>query len=223
MTGQSLLDRMELLNAELQLQPGEADVTRGLLALNVAQDYYESVASQRGKLYGGQTGTVTTSANTETTAFPTGVYRIDGLQYIDPTTNRPGWDLVPIQRTGGHASRYGWFYQVMSNSGTGYPYGYYTNGTSIYWSPLPSGTHTIRWYGFQAQSDITASETFAYQDIVALPLASFAVRILKAGIDDNASDLAQLAVETFTQTLDSLSNPDRSRAVGFQYSRIHTE
>src|SRR4051812_32985844 len=107
MTGQGLLDRMELLNAELQLQAGEADVTKGLLSLNVAQDYFESVAAQRGKLFGSAVGTVVTAANTESTAYPTGLLRLDRLQYIDPVTSRPAGDLTPIRRTGGHSSSYG--------------------------------------------------------------------------------------------------------------------
>src|SRR3990167_9038126 len=99
-TGQSLLDRMELLNQELQLQSGESDVTRGLTALNVAQDCFEARAAARPNIYGSTTpvGTVTTTVNTENTAFPTGLLRLDRLQYIDPGTSRPAWDLNPIRR-----------------------------------------------------------------------------------------------------------------------------
>ena len=59
MTGQDLLDRMELVNQELQLQSGEADVTRGLLALNVAQDYLESILALHPGMMSDTTGTVT--------------------------------------------------------------------------------------------------------------------------------------------------------------------
>jgi len=87
-TGQNLLDRMELVNQELQLQAGEADVVRGLVALNVAQDYLESLLASRGKSFIGTTpGNVVTAANTETTAFPAGVLRIDRMQVLDATTS----------------------------------------------------------------------------------------------------------------------------------------
>ncbi len=222
MTGQSLLDRMELLDAELQLQVGEADVTKGLLALNVAQDYFESLAAQRGHL-GGQTGTVVTVANTETTAFPSGVLRIDRLQMLDAVTSRPKRDLTPLRRTGGHAANFGWFYNLVGQGNGGEVGGYWTNGLNIYWSPLPADVYTIRWYGFQRQSDITASGTFAYEDMVALPLASFATRLVKSGLDDNASDLSALALETFSQALDALGNLNRDGATGLAYTRIHRE
>lgn len=221
MTGQDLLDRMELVNAELQLQTGEADVTRGLLALNVAQDYFETVAAQRAKLFGSATGTVTTAANTETTSFPTGLLRIDRLQLLD-ANSRPKGDLIPLRRTGGHAPSIGWFYSLVSPT-SGEPSRYWTNGTNIYWSPLPSGVSTVRWYGFQRASNITASGTFAYEDGVAFPLATFAAQLLKLGIDDDPKELSALAVEAFSQVLDQLSLANRDGAVGLEYTQVHTE
>ena len=76
-SGQDLLDLMELLNQELQLQTGEENVARGLVALNAAQDAFEGLAALRPKILGSRTGTVTTAANTETTAFPSGLLRVD--------------------------------------------------------------------------------------------------------------------------------------------------
>src|SRR3990170_3160975 len=100
-TGQSLLDRMELLDQELQLQSGENDVTRGLLALNVAQDYLETLLAVIPQVSGDNTTTVVTAASTETTAFPTGYLRIDRMQWIDPATSRPsGPDLVQLGYVG---------------------------------------------------------------------------------------------------------------------------
>ena len=96
MTGQALLDRMEDLNRELDLQAGEADVTRGLRALNTAQDHFEtllSVESPNG--LGSTTGTVTTAAGTETTAFPTGMIRLDAVWLLDADTSRPSYELDP--------------------------------------------------------------------------------------------------------------------------------
>lgn len=220
MTGQDILDRMELLNAELQLQSGEQNVTKGLLALNVAQDFFESVAATRAKIFGSSVGTVTTAASTETTAFPTGLLRVDRLQLLD-SNNLPVWDLVPSRRAGGHRPSAYWPLNMFITSISGKPTRYWTNGTSIYWDPLPNDAHTVRWYGFQAASNITAGGTFAYPDIVALPLASFAVRLYKLGLDDKTEDLSTLAVETFSKTLDTLSSAQRDGASGLEYTQVH--
>ena len=220
MTGQSLLDRMELLNQELQLQSGEENVVRGLVALNVAQDYFEAEAAQRPGILGGQIGTVTTTANTERTAFPTGLLRLDRLQMIG-TNSLPKWDLRNVHKVGGHAPSANWPYSVLTSSASGEPTGYWTNGTYIYWSPLPNATHTVRWYGFQAVTDITASGTFLYPDVVALPLAAFAVRLYKSGIDDPVEDIGGLAAEAFRSVLDTLSKFNRDGAAGFLFTEGH--
>lgn len=223
-TGQSLLDRMELLNQELQLQSGEADVTRGLVALNVAQDCFEARAAARPTIYGSTTpvGTVTTAASTETTAFPSGVLRLDRLQFIDASTSRPAWDLVPLRRVGSHAWNRYWPINVVSTTSTGKPRAYWTNRINIYWDPLPDATHTVRYYGFTPAADITAGGTFAYEDIVMLPLAAFAVRLWKTGLDDQESSAARLAEEYFDPVLDQLGNFNRDGAVGLEYSDVHT-
>lgn len=221
-TGQSLLDRMELLNQELQLQSGEADVARGLLALNVAQDYFESLAAVRGKIFGSKTGTVATVSQTETTAFPSGVLRVDRLQVLNDA-GRPKRELDRLARAGGHAMTSRWPRNITDAVGTGEPRAYWTDGTSIYWNPLPSGAATVRWYGFQAASDITAVGTFSYPDIVMLPLASFACQILKSGLDDPVEELSGLATTTFKGVLDSLENFNRDGSVGFEYTEVHSE
>lgn len=220
-TGQSLLDRMELLNQELQLQAGEADVTKGLLALNVAQDYFEMMAALRSKIFGSTKGTVTTAISTETTAYPTGLLRLDRLQLLD-SNSRPMGDVKRLIRAGGHVGAASWPLNLLSAS-TGLPQAYWTDGTLIYWAPLPSAVSTIRWYGFQAASDLTASGTFAYPDVVMLPIVAFAVRLYKSGIDDPVDNLTSLAVETFKPVLDLLANSNRDGAVGLEYTQFHSE
>ena len=79
-TGQTLLDLMEVLDRGLQLQSGQTGVTMGLRAANAAQDYLESLLALQPNNYGSTVGTVTTTADTETTAFPTGLLRLDRLQ-----------------------------------------------------------------------------------------------------------------------------------------------
>jgi hypothetical protein len=219
-TGQTLLDTMEVLNQELQLQSGEVDVARGLVALNRAQDYLEAlIASERG-VKGDTTGTVTTSASTESTAFPTGLLRLDRLQRLNATTSRPELDLRPIKHTGGHAPSGAWPF-VLSTSSEGAPVAYWTDARNIYWSPLPDATHTVRWYGFQAASDITASGTFAYDDVAILPLASFATRLLSIGLGDEQTDVATLAENTFRPLLRLLPRTNRDGAQDFSYRFSH--
>lgn len=221
-TGQDLLNRIEVLNQEIQAQPGEADTARALVALNMAQDYFESLVAQRPGALGSAVGTVVTVAGTETTAFPTGVLRIDRVHLLDPSTSRPRVQLVRLQQTGGHVWGADWLGNLVSGA-TGVPRGYWTNGTNIYWSPLPSGVSTLRWYGFQVASDITAGGTFAYPDIVMLPLASMAVQLLKQGVDDPAGEASGMATAAFSQVLDTLDRFNRDGAQGLSYTRIHTE
>lgn len=220
MTGQDLLDRMELLNQELQLQPSEADVTRGLLALNVAQDYFETYAARRPDLLGSGTGTVVTADGVETTSFPAGLLRVDRLQMLD-SNNLPIYNLSRAARTGGHAGSTRWpLYQFLTST-TGKPLVYWTNGTNIYWNPLPDGVHTVRWYGLGAATAITAGGTFAYPDIVALPVAAFAGKLMKLGVEDDPAGLDKLAAGAFDGVLDTLASFNRDGAVALDYTETH--
>lgn len=220
-TGQTLLDLMELVNQELQLQTNEGDVTRGLLALNVSQDYFETLAAVR-KIKGGQTTEVATVSNTETTAFPTGFLRIDGLQLLTGAAGDVKADLERLQRTGGHAQGRGTPWQFTSMAGLGQPSAYWTQGSSIYWAPKPNGVYYVRVYGFQRQTDITASSTFAYDDAVMLPLASFAARIAAVGVGDPVGDITALANETFKAVLDALDEFNRDGGVNLTYTQHHS-
>ncbi|NCW45776.1 MAG: hypothetical protein EBV77_10010, partial [Gemmatimonadaceae bacterium] len=133
-TGQTILDRMEVLHPELQLQSGESDVTKGLVAANMAQDYMESVFALHPGIFGDSIGTVTTTANTETTTFPTGVIRLDKLQRLD-SNGRVVADLDPVRSAGGHAPTSDW---LSSASGfTAAPQSYWTNGRAFYFDPIP--------------------------------------------------------------------------------------
>jgi hypothetical protein len=221
-TGQGLLDRMELLNQELQLQSGEADVTRGLLALNVAQDYFESLAALRPQILGSSTGTVATVNATETTSFPTGLLRIDRLQLLD-SSDRVVRDVYPLQRVGGHRMSQFWPLNITSSSTSGAPRYYKAFASALYWTPLPDAAYNVRWYGFARASDITAAGIFAYDDGVALPLASFAAQLMKTGVGDEVSDLQGLAMGTFSTILDTLSQTNRDQAPGLAYTQVHTE
>lgn len=219
--GQVLLDTMETLNQELQLQTGEVDVTRAILALNRAQDYFEALVAQEEDLMGDTVGTIATSANTETTAFPTGVLRLDRLTFIDPSTSKPAYDLTPTRKVGTSPRRWLYDYVAVPSSQTGKPTAYWTDGRLVYWVPLPNGTHTIRWWGFSVASDISAVGTFAYPDICILPFASFATAIMAIGVGDNPGDLVGLAESNFRPVIDTLSNFNRDGARPLHYSQSH--
>jgi len=221
MTGQDLLDRMELLNQEFQLQAGEADTTRGLLAINVAIDYFEGLAAAKKGILGGSTGQLTTSASTETTTFPSGVLRIDRLHLLTGNAGSPKRELTRVHRTGGHVMNSFWPHNLLESTSTGEPRGYWTNGTNIYWAPLPDGTYYIRYYGFSSHATMVAATTFAYPDIVALPIAAMAVKLLKTGIDDDTESLDSIAAITFKPVLDTLSNFNRDGAKPFEYTQVH--
>lgn len=220
-TGQTLLDTMELLNQELQLQSGEADHARGLVALNRSQDYFESMAAQRARLLMSTTS-VTQTASTETTARPTGLLRIDRLQLLD-SNSRPIGDIVPLGRVGGHAGAFMWPLNLSSSTmTTGKPYRYSYDKDYFYWQPLPDSTNSVRVYGLLAAADLTANGTFTYDDMVILPLAGFACRLMKIGVDDNMQDVAGLAQEAFKGVLDTLETEMRDGARGLEYTQIHT-
>lgn len=222
-SGQDVLDLMELLNQELQLQAGEPDVTKGLLALNAAQDFFESIISQHPNVLGSQVGTFETTSDTETITFPLGLMRIDRIDLMDLTdTDRVKHRLHNPKTAGGHVDTSRWPWNLLNTTGSGEPFLYWTNGRTVYLNPIPAGEYTLRWYGFAAQDNITADGDFMYPDICMLPLASFAVRLIKTGVDDPTTDIIQLAKDIFDPLIDSLSNFNRDGATPLQYTQTHT-
>lgn len=220
-TGQTVLNLMELVDRELQLQPAEDDTVRGLIALNAAQDYLETILASFPNVKGSSHSTLTTTASTETTAFPTGLLRLDKMQLLD-TNGNVVWGLDPLDEVGSHRPVARWPWSIGTASPlTGKPRAYYTNGTTIFWSPLPDGTHTVRYYGFIRASDITASGTVAYDDVLLLPLATFAARLVKVGLEDSTTDLIDLAGSTFLPAVRMLDGFTRDGAPPLQYRRQH--
>lgn len=206
---QDVLDRMEVLDNDLQLQSGEDDADRGLTAVNMAQDHFEAMVAQRPGLLGDDKNTVTTAASTETTTFPTGLLRLDSMWYIDAATSLPRWELEPLFGPGSHRARYVHPVRnlLSSSTNTGKPEAYWTNGSNIYWDPLPDGTHTVRWYGFAAAGDYTSpTDTFAYPNICMGPFAAFAARLMQLGFDDPDRQYNALARELFSDVIKTLSN-----------------
>jgi hypothetical protein len=216
-----MLNRMELLNQELQLQPGEADFSRGLLALNVAQDHFESLLALHPEVMGDSFSTLTQTALAESTPFPSGVLRIDRLQFMDPQQAVPAWDLINLKRAGSHMINRFWPWNIISQVSPGRPVGYYTNGTTIFWSPTPDTTNTIRWYGFKVADDIIVGGSFAYQDIALLPVCSFAVQLMRTGVDDDNGGISAIAQQTFNPVITALSMYNRDMAPGLDYKYTH--
>lgn len=225
MTGQTLLNYMEILFPELQLQTGESDVTKGLLALNIAQDGFEALVAQEPEIHCGTTagvpGTVTTTQDQEYTTYPAGLLRLDRLQYISPVSSLPMWNVERIETPGDHSISWPFALSTSSPLTSGVPVRYWENGTRIYWSPTPNTTHTIRYYGFVAAADITAAGTFTYPDVVALPVASLAVRIIKVGLDDEAGDVSGIAKAFLEPAIKTLANHNRDNARMLRYRYIH--
>jgi hypothetical protein len=224
MTGQSLLDIMEDLNNELQLQTSEAHTVRGLRALNTAQDHFETLAANDPNTLGSNTSTVVTAASTETTAFPTALIRVDAVWFIDPDTSLPVYELEPIEGAGAHALDLPWPLLQTRAVTSGRPSGYWTNGSTFYWQPLPDAVHTLRWYGWQRQTAITAGGTFLYDDGVAEALAALAVEILRIGFNDTASVtvISHLAREVLHDVLKMMRRFQRRRPQGRTYEYMHT-
>lgn len=222
MLGQDLLNYMEVLNAELQLQPGEANTGKGLAALNMAQDFFETVAAQRPKILGSTTlAPLVTTANLEFSVFPPGLLRIDSI-WIQDSNSRPIYQLRPVRKSGGHWGATQWPQSLFVSTGTGKPVFYEANGTAVFWSPIPNGVYTMRVYGFSRAADITTTSTLAYDDGVGLPIATFACRLIKTGLDDDPAALTQLATDTFNPILDTLSSFQRDGASSLEYSMEHT-
>lgn len=219
-TGQTLLDWMEILFPEMQLQSGESDVTKGLLALNAAQDMLETHMSQYADIFGSSTTTVQTTNNQEYTTYPSGGLRVDAIDMLD-SNSEVEYRLTGANETGGHAFGRPWPWNVYIPTTTGKPLRFWMNGTRIYWDPKPNDAYTLRVYGLIGASDITAGGTFAYPDMCIVPVAVLASKLIRIGLDDPIDHYSALAADTFNPVLDSLSGFDRTGPKGYTYSRPH--
>lgn len=219
-TGQTLLDWMEIFFPELQLQTGESDVTRGLLALNASQDMLEThIAQYADHMFGGTVGSLATTASQEYTTYPTGLLRVDQIDMLGDDS-LPAYTLEPLDPGGDTSARWYWNL-VNSSAGSGKPAGWWTNGNRIYWDPIPNATYSLRYYGFVAASDITAGGTFAYPDYAILPVATLATKFIRIGVDDSTEQLQALATETFNPVLDVMSSFNRSGPTEYRFKYRH--
>lgn len=221
MTAATLLSRMQVMMNELQIASGGDDESRALTALDMAQDYLESVAAAMPRI-GQTTTTVATVANTETTALPTGMLRLDSLWYIDSSTNLPAWEVLAIDDAGGHRPSAPWPISLGLATTTGAPRRFAYDSAYFYWLPKPDAAYTLRVYGLFPRTDITTRAiTFGWPDDLSTPVAAFACRLLKMGIDDPTQDAQALAEEAFTPALRRMRNMVRQMPTGRAYTRTH--
>lgn len=222
MTGADLLTRMRVIKNELEIDANGDDEVTALAALDMAQDYLEAVAASMPKI--GQTkSTVLTVADTETTAWPATLKRLDSLWYIDASTSLPAWEILPIDEAGGHSPTTPWPFNLTTTPSTGAPRLYAYDTEYFYWLPKPDTAYTIRVYGLYSKTNLTSrSITFGWPDEVSVPLAGFACKLLSMGVDDSADVLDSLAEETFVPVLRSMRKRVRQAPVGRHYTTYHT-
>ena len=224
----AIMSKMQVVDNELDVAVGGADETRCLAALDMAQDTFESIlANQPDTL--GTTSTITTSAQGETSDWPTTLLRLDTLWMMNLLTTppTPQWQLAVIQDVGGQSmsTPYPWLSGMVGYAPQGYgaPTAFYTNRAKLFWAPIPNDVYSIRCYGLHSKTDITTrSQTFEYPDQVANPLAVYATRLMEMGIDDPSEELKALADEMFGPVINMLRQPTRQRPQSRQYTRVHT-
>ena len=227
MTIASILTKMQVLDNELDISSGGADETRAISALDMAQDAFEAIlANQPDTL--GTISTISTTANQEYTTWPSTLMRLDTLWKMntDATPDQPAWQIDIIQDVGGQAQG-GWpwvgAWSGYAPQGKGAPVLAYTNRQYFFWTPIPDAVYTLRGYGLSEATDITTrTQTFAYPNVVANPMAAVAVRLMEMGIDDPSEELKALSDEWYAPVIGMLRTPTRQRPQSRQYSRMHT-
>lgn len=224
MTAADVLTKMQVLDNELDVSSGGADETRALAALDMAQDAFEAVVASVPEILG-TIDTVTASANTESTAWPTTLMRIDALWMVNTSAspNRPSYKLDEIEDVGGNSNQAPYWPITPYWSATpGAPWGYWTNRAHIYWAPLPDVAYTIRCYGFYSKTNLTTRAiTYGFPDQVSMPMAAFAVRLMGIGVDDLTEEIKALALETYGPVIKMLQQPSRQQPQARYYSRVH--
>lgn len=220
MTGADLLARMKVLNNELRIAANGADEARALTALDMAQDQFQRLAAAM-PIIGQTNDTVTTVANTESTAWPSGLLRIDRVWLL----NSDGQQVREVEYTydtGGHTPTSPWPLNFLA-SGVGAPMAYSASlDDALYWSPRPDAAYTLRIYGLYERTAITSRDTvFGWPKAVSIPLAATAVRILEMGIDDPSDELTALAEEAYQPIFRSMRKAIRSAPMPRHYTQVH--
>lgn len=222
MTIADVLADMVVLDNELDIGAGGADETRAITAIGMAMRAFEGVIANVPDLLG-TVGTLATVAATENTAWPSTLLRLDQLWLLD-SNGKQRWQVNVIQDVGAQTPNAPWPFNASSvASGNGAPTDAYTNRANFYWRPIPDAIYTLRAYGLYSQTrPTTRAGTFPYPDLVSVPHAAYAVRMMEMGIDDPSEELKALAEETFNPAISALKRPVRQRPESRVYSRVHT-
>src|SRR5258708_32641648 len=149
----NLLDLNAPRNNESDVTGGRADEGRAVKALMIAQHYFETIAASLPRVLA-STIQVVTAASAETTTFPSTLLRMDGLWFLDPTTNLPIYKLKRILEAGGHVPPLPFPLDLSLNTGTGAPAAYFSDMASFYLLPLPQCVANVRVYGLVEITEI---------------------------------------------------------------------
>lgn len=229
LTVQSIFNSMMVLDNKLDLAAAGDDVARGLIVLNTVTTWLESEAAKTEGLLTTHS-TLTTALNTETTAWPATLLRLDALWFIDPTTSRPIFEITPIQGIGNHVPSYGYpwsnFALAGMSQGNGRPREYAASGPGglFYWAPLPDGVYTIRGYGLWAQADdafASAASVFPFPLSLRLPFAAMGVELFRAGLDRDLKASMMLGQKQMLRVLKGLARFNHTEPASKVYSEVH--
>lgn len=228
---QAIFDTIMVLDNERNLIAGGDEVTRGLTVLNTVAKWLESEAAAIEGVLTTQ-DLLYTAENVETTDWPVTLLRLDALWYVDPNTNRPVWEIEPIQGIGNHVPGFTWPLSELVLTGsstnvTGKPKEYAASGPGgqFYWAPLPDDEYWIRGYGLWARADdyfADADDTFPYPSVLRLPFAAVCSQLFKTGLDRDTTNVADMAGRTFRTALKGLKKFNRTLPDSRVYSEIHS-
>lgn len=218
-----VLDLIGVLDNELDVAASGVDEARAIKALNIAQHQFELVASEYPKVGQTHVQTLTTTASTEVSTFPSTLLRLDAIWYVDPTSSLPVWKLKRITEIGGHVPSLPWPINLALATGSGSPSGYYANMADFYWLLLPDATSTLRVYGLFEAAEYTArANTFLYPTRLKVSFAEFASTLLNRAVGDANAPLEALSDSIFRPICKRLKRFDRSEPIPKGYSNVHT-
>lgn len=224
MTIQTLFDRMMVLDNQLDLISGGDDVTRGIVTINLVQDWWEAAAATVEGACQTIADTILTVANQEHTVWPSNLSRIDELYLLD-SSGRQVRQINLMTETGGHRPDYPWpLGTLVGTYGTGAPVEYWakTKGGYLFWSPTPDAVYTIRGYGLWRVSDYSAAaNTFGYVDDVALVLVPHAVQLFRTGLDRDTSVQQAQAEAAFRTVIKGMTKGIKSGPDSRVYGEFH--
>lgn len=223
-----VLDAITVVNNELDVSAGGSSEARAILAINLAQHYFESIAASMPRVLsqGISTNNVATANSTETSTWNTTLRRLDALWYLD-SNGLPIRKLKRIVEFGGHVPSLPWPLQIaLTTTWGGAPFGYYADMNQFFWLPRPDGAYNIRIYGFFKQAEfstnpISRTANFNYPLECKLPIAQFAAKMLSTSVGDDSIEYDKLGSELFRPLLRQLRKFDRSEPMPRFYSEFH--